>query len=168
MNEATKQRTRPAPEWAVQKAASIGSPLPHTHRRLRRGVATVELALTVILLIAMAGACIDLGRFAYTYIAVTNACSEGASYGCMTPPTAFPDDAAWQAAVQARAAQETTGLNPPLAAGDFTVQLWQEPGHTHVCVRVTATIPFNLLVAPWPWLPSTMTCNGVSAMPPMP
>jgi Flp pilus assembly protein TadG len=131
-------------------------------------VASLELAMTVVILIAFAGACVDLGRFAYTYIAVTNACSEGASYGCMTPPTTFPDDAAWQTAIRNRAAAETTGLNPPLTANSFTAQLWQAPGCTHVCVRVTGQVPFNLLLAPWPWLPSTMTCHGLSAMPPMP
>ena len=39
----------------------------------RRGSATVELAVILSVLMLIAFGCVDLGRFAYTYIAVTSA-----------------------------------------------------------------------------------------------
>lgn len=152
---------------AKQKRGVRGRGLHRRNTAPRRGAAALEMALTVTILIVFAGACLDLGRFAYTYIAVSSACSEGAAYGCLVTPTSFPDDAAWRAAIQERAARETTGLRPPLVAADFVVELRQETGHDHVCVRVSTEVPFNLLVV-WPWLPTTLHCQGLAAMPPMP
>ena len=47
----------------------------------RRGHAAVEFALILPLLVTIIFACIDLGRFAHTYIAVTNAARAGAGFG---------------------------------------------------------------------------------------
>ncbi len=134
----------------------------------RRGAAALELALMLVVLVTIAVGVLDLGRFAYTYIAATNACSAAASYGCSAPPTSFPDDAAWMSAVRDFAARETTNLVPPLKAADFQVELRQSPGHDHTCVRVTCTTSFQSILTLWPGLPESLRCEGWSSMPPMP
>src|SRR5690349_12288959 len=52
-------------------------------RQAHRGSAAVELAVALLVLGPVAFGCVDFGRFAYTYIAVTNAARAGAAYGIM-------------------------------------------------------------------------------------
>ena len=52
-------------------------------RRHRRGAAAVELAMILPVLMTIVLGCVDFGRFAYNYIAVTNAARAGASYAIM-------------------------------------------------------------------------------------
>src|SRR5438034_6510408 len=49
----------------------------------RPAVAAVELAILLPVLVLIVLGCIDFGRFAYNYIAVTNAARAGAAYGMM-------------------------------------------------------------------------------------
>ncbi len=54
-----------------------------TNRQGRKthGAALVELAIVLFLLIVIVFGCVDFGRFATTFIAVTNAAREGAEFG---------------------------------------------------------------------------------------
>ena len=52
-------------------------------RRHRRGAAAVEFAVILPLLVTIVLGCVDFGRFAYNYIALTNAARAGAAFGCM-------------------------------------------------------------------------------------
>jgi Flp pilus assembly protein TadG len=122
-------------------------------RLVRRGVAATELGLILPLLTILALGCVDFGRFAYTYIAVTNAARAGASYGCMnsyTPTTL----GLWQAGILQAAVDEMTGQVGFMPAGlAVTVaMIGEENGLWRV--QVTASYPFATLVT-WPGMPST-------------
>src|SRR5438477_12753384 len=52
-------------------------------QRCRGGAAAMEFALMAPVLVTMVLGCVDFGRFAYNYIAVTNAARAGAAYGAM-------------------------------------------------------------------------------------
>jgi len=52
----------------------------HQHRQ---GASAVELAIILPLLVTIALGCVDFGRFAYSYIALTNATRAGASHAMM-------------------------------------------------------------------------------------
>jgi Flp pilus assembly protein TadG len=52
-------------------------------RVARRGAAAVELAIIMPLFLLLILGCIDFGRFAYTFISVTNAARAGAGAGMM-------------------------------------------------------------------------------------
>src|SRR5437773_2610791 len=54
----------------------------------RPAVAAVELAVLLPVLATIVLACVDLGRFAYNYIAVINSARAGAAYGMMNNYTA--------------------------------------------------------------------------------
>lgn len=55
------------------------------HKKAEKGQSLLEFALIVpILLIILAGV-LDLGRLYYTYVAVTDAAAEGASYAAIHP-----------------------------------------------------------------------------------
>jgi Flp pilus assembly protein TadG len=56
-----------------------------------RAAAAVELALILPLFLLLVLGCIDFGRFAYTFIAVTNAARAGAGVGVMSQ---YPDPVA--------------------------------------------------------------------------
>src|SRR5258708_4902859 len=54
--------------------------------KLRRtAAAAVELAIFLPVLAVLVLGCIDFGRFAYSYIALTNAARSGSFYGVMNP-----------------------------------------------------------------------------------
>ena len=92
--------------------------LPPAHRR-RRGVTAVEFALILPLLMTIVLGCVDYGRFAYDYIAVTNAARAGASYAIMnnySPSTL----ATWQTGVR-QAARDEMALQSGYVSGNLTV-----------------------------------------------
>jgi hypothetical protein len=66
---------------------SRGSEGGRDRRRRRRGAAAVELALILPVFLLLLLGCHDFGRFAYTFIAVTNAARAGAGAGvaCQYP-----------------------------------------------------------------------------------
>ena len=55
------------------------------HRR--RGASAVELAIVVPVLLTMVLGGFDLGRYTYTYIALSDACRAGASWAMLNPPS---------------------------------------------------------------------------------
>src|SRR5262245_51604636 len=54
--------------------------------RRRRGASATELAVILPLFITIVLGCVDFGRFAYTYIAVSNAARAAAAWEMMNPP----------------------------------------------------------------------------------
>src|SRR5262249_23476708 len=101
------------------------------NRRPRCGVAAVELAIVLPVLVLIVIGCVDFGRFLYYYIAVTNAAEEGATFGSLNPPANYGvsgggTSAGWEAAVQIAAVGEAPGLRmngsaAPISAGNVTV-----------------------------------------------
>lgn len=65
--------------------SSVSRRKPRSPRR--RGSAILEFALVLPLLVTIALLVVDFGRFAHTYIAVSNAARAAAGYGCQNPFT---------------------------------------------------------------------------------
>jgi Flp pilus assembly protein TadG len=88
----------------------------------RRGSAAVELGVVLSVLTVIAFGCVDLGRFAYTYIAVTNAARAGAAYGIMNNYSNstigdFSTSGTWKYGILQAAQSEM----PSLTASNLTV-----------------------------------------------
>ena len=83
-----------------------GRPRTHRHNH-RKGAALVEFALLLPWLILIVLACIDFGRFAYLYIAVTNRARAGKKFAVMRPVT-LASQPAWEAGVVAAVQDEMT------------------------------------------------------------
>ncbi len=127
-------------------------------RRGRHGVAASELALILPLLLSVVLGAIDLGRFAHTYIAVTNAARSGAGFAAMnsyTTTTKSVWDASLKQVVQDEMQQvidDASGFSDSdlivFANRSFDDgSLWR--------VRVDVTFPFETVV-PWPTIPSVI------------
>lgn len=78
-------------------------------RRLRRGASAVELAIVLPVLVVLCFGCVDFCRFAYSYIAVINACSAGAGYGS-THNFTTATQAAWEASLKQTVVSEMSEL----------------------------------------------------------
>lgn len=89
----------------------------------RQGVAAVELAVSLPLLMLLLLGCIDVGRFTLRYICLTNAASEAATFASLNAPGQFGGVAGWIAAVQQRAITESALLSPPLNPTEILVDL---------------------------------------------
>lgn len=124
-------------------------------RCARRGVATVELVLILPVLMTMILGAIDFGRFAYSYIAVTNAARAAAGYASMNPytPTTQP---LFEAQLRQAALDELSAVDAssPFDPAKVTVASTRsfDPGNVLWRVRVDVTYPFETVV-PWPGIP---------------
>ena len=107
---------------------------PRTRRAYGReqGQATVELAVTMTLLLLVMLSALDLGRVFFSYIAVVNAAREGARYGAeMRDPGAI-----------APAVQREVSGNGMDAARLSVTHSWGGKGRP---VQVTVVYPFDLI-----------------------
>jgi Flp pilus assembly protein TadG len=114
----------------------------------RRGAAAVEFALILPLLITLVLGCIDFGRFAYYYIAVTNAARAGASYGIMNNYTSSTYST-WVANITQAARDEIAQQKEPGKTLSVTVSTSRESTGLRR-VQVLASYPFTTIV-PWNW-----------------
>ncbi len=129
--------------------------------RARRGTAAVEFAIVLPILITIVLACIDFGRFASTYIAVTNAARVGAGFGSLNPVTSVTW-ADWEQSILAVVAAEMgEGYDP--AKISVAPPVVTDEGDGHKRVRVEVSYPFETQVA-WPLLPNTMTLTQAVEM----
>lgn len=131
----------------------------------RHGAAAVELALLLPLLLTLVLACIDFGRFAYTYIAVTNAARAGAGYAVLNPTTTA-NEALWKGNIRQVVAGELQQLRALKDPTGNTTDFYDD---AKLAVNVTRTVensglwrvtvqvqyPFETFV-PWPWLPTSI------------
>jgi Flp pilus assembly protein TadG len=119
----------------------------------------VEFGLILPLLVTIVLGCVDFGRFAYRYMAVTNAARAGAGYGCVNPYTTATLSN-WRASVKQAAIDEMSQISgydsskltvtaDPVTTGE-PGGLWR--------VQVTVSYPFQTLVT-WPGIPSNMTLS---------
>ncbi len=121
-------------------------------RRRRLGSATLELAIVLPLLLTTALLIVDYGRFAYTYIAVTNAARAGAYYGSFHP---VGNKAAWDAAIRQAVEDELDLQNSnKFNAADLvmTTPVVFDEGAGMRRVTVDVRYPFKTLIN-WPFLP---------------
>lgn len=118
----------------------------------RSGAAAVEFAVALPLLMILVLGCIDVGRFSYNYMSMTNATSEAAAFASLNNPGKFGGMEPWAAAVQQRAITESSTLDPPLVAADIVVDTSVlEAGLVSVQVNHTFTTLID-----WPGLPHVM------------
>ncbi len=135
----------------------------HRPRQLSRGAAATELAVILPVLVTILLGCVDFGRFAYNYIAVTNAARAGAAYAMMNNYTTSTYST-WVSNITAAAQAEMTGqagynsANMTVAAPVVTVEA---SGLRRV--QVTVSYPFQTVVN-WSWvglgIPSSLTLQG--------
>ncbi len=119
---------------------------PRTQWR-RRGASATELAVILPLFITIVLGCIDFGRFAYTYIAVSNAARAGASWGMMNPPI-VAYQTPWENSV-AQAASNEMSQQPGFQSSDLTVSvpsITTESGTGTWRFTVTASYPFQTII----------------------
>ncbi|HEV2294147.1 MAG TPA: TadE/TadG family type IV pilus assembly protein [Tepidisphaeraceae bacterium] len=124
-------------------------------RRKPSGVAAVELALVLPLLVTIVLGVVDLGRFAYAHIALSNAARAGADFASVNPYTGATE-INWRTQVRQKVASE---MQPIIDADQFgdadlvvTATRSVDPGSLWR-VRVEAQYPFEMLVS-WPLLPN--------------
>jgi Flp pilus assembly protein TadG len=123
----------------------------------RRGSSLVELALAMTFLLIFVGAVVDLGRFAYYYVAVSDSVSAAARFASYHPSTS---------STRARWVSETrqmvvSGMQGVLGyeANRLTVSdpvlTTDPPPFAYQRVRVQAQYDFRTLVS-WPGLPTQL------------
>ena len=118
--------------------------------RFRRGAAAAELAVIGPLLLTMVLAAVDFGRFAFNYIAVTNAARAGASYAVMNNYTSSTYGT-WTAGITQAAKDEMTQQVGTGNIGNLNVTIATSTEGSGVKrVQVTASYPFTTLVN-WQW-----------------
>jgi len=143
-----------------------------TKKQLRRGAAAGELAIILPVLVTMVLGAVDFGRFAYNYIAVTNAARAGAAFAIMNPydTRSAAATSAWQAAILTSARTE---LSSQVGSGNAT-NLTISPAPTLSRdanglnrVKITAQYPFTTIVN-WQWsglgIPQTLTLSSTIEM----
>ena len=133
----------------------------------RSGAAAIEFAIILPLLATIVLACVDFGRFAYHYSAVTNAVRAGAANGMMNPYLTA-QYATWQSNIQNAARDEMeqqTGYDRSaltvIASSIIETTGGQPNGLRRV--RVDASYPFQTLVA-WPGIPNNVTLRRAVEM----
>lgn len=101
-------------------------------RRDERGVATVEMAFVLMILIMLVMGVADLGRALFTYIGVQDAAQEGALYASFEPTS--------ESAIRTRVIDSID--YPALTAADVTVSCpdGSPTGGNTVSVEVTHTV----------------------------
>jgi Flp pilus assembly protein TadG len=120
-------------------------------RGFRKGVTATELAVILPLLMVLVLGSVDFGRFALSYIAVTNAARAGAGFGSVNSYTTATYSN-WQNQVSQAVADEmsdfdTTNLSVTATGIAESGGLWR--------AQVIVSYPFHCLV-PWPGIPSTV------------
>jgi hypothetical protein len=121
----------------------------------------VELALVLPLLMLIILGCVDFGRFAYTYIAVTNASRTGASFGALNPFTTATQTT-WTNEVRQKVVDDMSAFPDfdPINNIQFSRSidaggLWR--------VRVQVTYPYKCIVS-WPGIPSQVNLTRAVEM----
>jgi Flp pilus assembly protein TadG len=140
---------------------SLGEGSRHLFWAKRRpGAVAVELALILPLLVLIVLGAVDFGRFANTYIAVTNASRAGAAYGIMNNYTTSTYST-WTAGITQAAKDEMTQQVGSGNIGNLTVTVATSTETGGIKrVHVTAAYPFTTVVN-WQWtglrLPNSLT-----------
>jgi Flp pilus assembly protein TadG len=117
-------------------------------RRLRRRGSAAEMVMVLPFLVAIVLACVDFGRFAYNYIAVSNAVRAGAAWATINPPSDMTNPpASWQTSIQQVVSTEMS-QQPGFQSGSLTVNtatVTTEAGGTWR-FTISASYPFQALV----------------------
>ena len=123
----------------------------HAHL-VRQGMAAVEMAVLLPMILLFVFACVDFGRVMFAYVTVSNAARCGAEYGAMHEFTSYTRSS-WESQVQSVIQDEMQQL-PGFAASNLQVTLattTDSDGLFQVSVEVV--YPFQTIVN-WPGVPS--------------
>jgi Flp pilus assembly protein TadG len=126
-------------------------------RRVSRGVAAVELAVVLPVLILLTLATTDFGRVIHGFIAVANAARCGAEYGAMHKFTPYTFES-WQSQVREAVRQEMAGVSG-FNAAELQIDIatvTDEDGLFRA--KVAVSYPFRMIVN-WPGLPGATMLN---------
>lgn len=133
--------------------------LPRGWRALRAGerggVAALELALMLpLLILLLLGAC-DFGRFAHTQVAVASAARAGAEVACHNRPTPATR-AQWEAEIRAAVREELAALSGfrPADVAVTIATAAEAGGNQRASIQVR--YPFRTLVS-WVGIPAQLT-----------
>jgi len=132
-------------------------------RSKRQGAAAAELAVVLPVLLTIALVCVDFGRFAYHYIAVTNASRAGAEYGS-THAFQPSGASAWQSGIQTTARDELTNQTNCTPANLTTTVTVTNEGNGFRRVRVVASYASFQTVVSWPGIPDSTTLTATTEM----
>lgn len=112
----------------------------------------MEFAILLPVLLTLALLCVDFGRFAHCYIAVTNAARAGAGYGSVNPYTAATKPV-WDARVR-QAVVDELDENSWFQLDELVMPTPEaiNEGNGFWRVPVDVTYPFETLIN-WPFLP---------------
>jgi Flp pilus assembly protein TadG len=141
----------------------VGTPWAEVRGPRRKAKASVEFALVLPVLMLIVLGCVDFGRFAYSYIALTNGAEVGAtcaSFNSYTQSTY----AAWKARVRQAVTDEMQSLSG-FDAGQLDVpdpQITIEADGQRR-VRVEVRYPFEMVVS-WPGMPARLTMRRAVVM----
>jgi Flp pilus assembly protein TadG len=124
--------------------------LERRSRGLRAGAAAAELAIVLPLLATIALGCVDFGRFAYNYIALTNSARSAGSYAMMNNYSTSTYST-WVSGITTAARQEMTGQNG-YSSGSLTVSapVVTVEGSGLRRAQLTVSYPFQTLIN-WGW-----------------
>lgn len=119
----------------------------------RQGAVAVEFAIILPLLMTIVLACVDFGRFAHTYIAVTNAARAGAGFASFHPFTAttrqlWDDRTRETVETEMGSAFDANKIDVPSPVVSVDADGFER-------VRVKVSYPFATLAA-WPFLPNDL------------
>ncbi len=119
-------------------------------RRLRSGTSATELAVLLPLIVGLCLVAVDLGRFGYTYIALSQAVQVGSQYGASRDVTSF-SESDWLDQVEQAVVDEMTGI-PNFDPGrlNVTISTVEEPDGLNR-IELDATYPFDLVID-WPFV----------------
>jgi Flp pilus assembly protein TadG len=118
------------------------------HAGLRRGSSALELAIVLPVLVTIILGAVDFGRFAYNFIALSNAVRAGASWAMMNPPSSMASPpSAWQTSVQTAVSNEMS-LQAGFDSGSLTVATVTpaQDSDSNWQFTVSATHPFQTMI----------------------
>ena len=120
--------------------------VPLHERSRRRGSTTLEFAILLPVLLMIMLLIVDYGRFAHTYIAVSNAARAGASIASFNAPTPGSKPL-WDFAIR-KAVEDELATNTWFNSGDLVVAapLLIDEGNGLLRVEVDVTYPFQTLI----------------------
>ena len=129
---------------------------------MRRGLAALEFAIVLPILITILLGATDFGRFSHSRIAIVNAARCGAAYASLNPYDST-NQAAWKAGVK-KAVTDELSESAAFDPAELTVTsdvVFDSGGLRRISVK--ASYPFETLVN-WPLLPSTLDLQETVVM----
>ncbi len=155
-------KSKPRDQETRRQGDRKGFPQVVSLSERRSGLAAVEFVVVLPLLLTIVLGCVDFGRFAYSYIAVTNAARAGAAYAIMNSYL-VADQAAWTARVQ-QAGRDEMNQQTGYVAANLLVQASSFTDTNGLQrVQITANYPFQMIV-PWPGIPNSVTLQAMVQM----